>query len=103
MSLANDIHSEIRVLTQHLTEASICQENRFPVLVSRSGGIAEIFPEDSMDLSAALKNVPYRDAYESVRKGKAFNMILLDGALLHFRYCVHSKKCIVKHTLSFWP
>jgi hypothetical protein len=103
MSLATDIHGEIRVLTQHLTQASICQENRFPEMANKPGGVTEVRPEKSMDLSGSLKNVPYRDAYESVRQGKAYNMMLLDGALLHFRYCIHTKKQIVKHSLSFWP
>jgi hypothetical protein len=56
-----------------------------------------------MDLSNALKNVSYREAYESIRSGKSYNMMLLDGALVNFRYCIHWKKRIVKHNLSFWP
>lgn len=103
MSLATEIHGEIRVLTQHLTQASICQENRFPQSTDRPGGITEVHPEKAMDISGALKNVPYREAYDSVRKAKAYNMMLLDGALLHMRYCVRGKTGIVKHSLSFWP
>src|SRR5688572_8006766 len=103
MSLANEIYSEIRVLTQHLTQANICQENRFPELVVRPQGITEVYPEKAMDISAALKNVPYGDAYESMRRSKSYNMVLLDGALIHLRYCIHTKKKIVKHSLSFWP
>ena len=103
MSLATDIHGEIRVLTQHLTQASICQENRFPEMSTQPGGITEVRPEQSIDVSGALKNVSYRDAYESVRQGKSYNMMLLDGALVHFRYCIHTKRQIVKHSLSFWP
>lgn len=104
MSLATDIYNEIRVLTQHMTEANICQENRFPATSPGPGGMVDVFPADSMDLSAALKNIPYAEAYNAVRGGKAYNMVLLDGAMIHFRYRVRSApQRIVKHNLSFWP
>jgi len=104
MSLATEIYQEIRVLTQHLTEANICQENRFPASASGPGGIVEVYPADSMDLSAALKNIPYGGTYAAVRNGRAYNMALLDGAMIHFRYLIRpAKKEIIKHTFSFWP
>lgn len=104
MSLATDIYQEIRVLTQHLTEASICQENRFPASRTMLGGIIELYPSDSMDLSVALRNVPYSEAYTSLRQGKSYNMVLLDGAMVHFRYLVNpARKEILKHHLAYWP
>jgi|GEM_PF-281388 len=104
MSLEGDLYQEIRVLTQHLIQASICRQNRFPASTSRRGGIVEVHPADSMDLSAALKNVPYREAYSAMRDGRAYNMVLADGALIHFLYRVRpAKKEIIKHSLGFWP
>lgn len=104
MSLANEIYQEIRVLTQHLTAASICRDNQFPVSASGPGGIVEVYPAKSMNLSGAMRDVPYHEAYLAARNGLAYNMILLDGAMISLRYKIRpAKKEIVKHTLNFWP
>jgi hypothetical protein len=102
MSLVNEINQEIRVLTQHLTEANICQENQFPALRTLNAGVSEVYPSESMDMSAAMRNVPYAEAYDAFRKAKAYNMILLDGAMIHFRYRVKGAD-VVKHNIGYWP
>lgn len=104
MSLATEIYQEIRVLTQHFTEASVCLENRFPALRAGPGGFVELYPMDSSDISATLKNVRYWEAYNLLRKAKGYNMILLDGAMIQLRYIINpAKKEITKHCIGYWP
>lgn len=104
MGLAADIYNEIRVLTQHMTEANICLHNQFPATRNHAGRIVELYPANSMDLSSAMRNVPYAEAYDAFRSASAYNMVLADGAMIHFRYLVKdSDDEIVKHNIGYWP
>ena len=53
-------------------------------------------------MSIALKNVGYKEVYEELSKSGCFNVKMLDGALIAFRYRFMNGS-IVEHCLTYFP
>lgn len=68
--------------------------------VSNKGG--KIAWDNFKDISFALKEIPYVDLYRECIKERAFNFLLLDGAIIQMMYeCTGDE--IIKHRLAFYP
>jgi hypothetical protein len=70
--------------------------------VTDDGAIDEVSISGLEEASVALRNRPYSETYEVLREKRAFNMRLIDGALIQFRYRFRKGE-LVKHVLSFYP
>lgn len=66
------------------------------------GAVEEISISGLEEASAALRNRSYAETYNVLREKRAFNMRLIDGALIQFRYRFRQEE-LVKHVLSFYP
>ncbi|MCG8573362.1 MAG: DUF2290 domain-containing protein [Flavobacteriales bacterium] len=88
---------QIQSLTTKLIESSFQIEYNW---VSSKNGI--ITWDNCRDISFSLKKLPYADMYGECLKERAFNLMLLDGALIQLMYeCKNDK--IIKHRLAFYP
>lgn len=99
------VASEIRDLTSKMIEVGLCVESNFPrqaTYASDDGAINEVSISGLEEASFALRNRPYSETYEVLRKKRAFNMRLIDGALIQFRYRFRKDE-LLKHVLSFYP
>ncbi len=54
------------------------------------------------ETSVALRNRPYAETYKVLLEKRAFNMLLIDGALVQLRYRFRNGG-LLKHVLSFYP
>lgn len=105
MADIDSVAAEIRDLTSKMIEVGLCVESNFPrkaTHASDDGAIKEVSIVGMAEVSTALRNRPYAETYEVLRQQRAFNMRLVDGALIQFRYRFQRGE-LVKHILSFYP
>lgn len=97
-----EIKQQIDKITSELMLYSLCDEQNYPII---SNNIIS-FENARGNLSKALKNVPYSDIYNELNKNKAFNIKMLDGALILMLYEFEKSRKLDKlnkHNLSFFP
>lgn len=101
MGAQHTLH-EINQITRSLIELSLCEDQNFPTTSGNPDLDFEIDIKNSRALTIALKNIGYRDIYEELLKQKCFNLLLIDGALITFRYRFSGNE-ITEHNLGFFP
>lgn len=102
---AKDITREVRGLTSKLIDVGLCTDSNFPrhsIHPGKYGAVNDISIPNLDETAAALKEQPYRDTYNALRKTRAYNMLLVDGAIIQFRYRF-LKEELLKHSLCFFP
>ena len=99
---ARTILDEINRITRSLIEIGLCNDQTFPVTDETPGGNFEITVNNRHALTKALKNVGYREIYYELLKEKCFNILMVDGALLAFRYRFQNN-LVTEHNLTFFP
>lgn len=105
MADIKSVATEITDLTSKMIEVGLCVDFNFPkqgTYPSDDGAVDEVSVAGLEEASTALRNRPYSETYEVLRGKRAFNMRLIDGALVQFRYRFR-KDVLVKHVLSFYP
>ncbi len=93
---------EIHELTAAMVGLSLSNEQNFPSTHGTKNGSFEITVKNAGSLTVALRNVSYRDIYDSLSEARCFNMKLLDGALVCLRYRFEVGE-VVEHCLSYFP
>ncbi|RMW91379.1 DUF2290 domain-containing protein [Aggregatibacter aphrophilus] len=91
-----DIKKEISELTTALIKVGICDDQNFPADHSLGNDIYEVTFSGEGDISSIFDFYEYETAYEEIVKNRAFNMKLIDGALIQLMYKVSkrdSKNC----------
>ena len=85
MSYAKHIIKEIHDLTSDMIGVGLCTDTNFPkqaTFPGEDGPVEEITISGLEEASAALKERPYAETYAALRKQRAFNMKMIDGALI---------------------
>ena len=86
MTAIRDVHNQIQWLTTDIVELSLCNHQHYPAIRKESGQIVEIgFCKDN-NLSIVLKNLPYHEIYNELDRVKAYNLKMVDGALIQMLY-----------------
>lgn len=75
------IYTQITRLTTDLIESSLCDAQNFPSITDLPENTTEIGITHS-DNSIFLKSIPYAEMYQEVLKRNAYNIKMIDGALL---------------------
>lgn len=94
--------NEINNLILQMVQLGLSNEQNFPSTKGDSEKMFEITIGNASALTIALKNLPYDEIYREIEQARAFNVKMLDGALITFRY----RFCdgvIAQHLLSFYP
>lgn len=105
MADIKSVSAEIRDLTSKMIEVGLCVDSNFPkqaTYPSDRGATEEVSISGLEEASTALRNRPYAETYGVLLEKRAFNMQLIDGALIQFRYRFRKNE-ILKHILSFYP
>ncbi|MCA9474004.1 MAG: DUF2290 domain-containing protein [Nitrospira sp.] len=89
-------------LTTALVGLSLSNEQNFPSTHGEPEKSFEITVSNASHMSAALKNVAYSDIYHELDEARCFNIKMLDGALVTFRYRFLDGE-VCEHSLSFLP
>ncbi len=95
------IREQVESLTTDLIECSLCEEQTFPSMRNEPSNIKRIDFGQS-DLSIVLKNKPYQEIYNELLRTHAYNLRMIDGALIQLMYKFH-KNFLQSHRLAFFP
>jgi hypothetical protein len=95
----NDTLKEILSTRQKIIEMGLSIEDKFPIKVG-----TKITWANQMDISKALKNVPYEEKYKILERDKNFNFKMLDGALVQMMYEFdRNGRELISHRLAYFP
>lgn len=96
------VHKEISDLTTRLVELSLSNDQNFPYIQSGSGQQQSVLHPGDLPPSAALKDRPYEELYTELRAARAYNVLMLDGAMLQLTYSFDGSTLITSR-LAFLP
>lgn len=96
------ILEEVKSITSDFVGASLCNSQNFPNIRYYEGGISEVSISGKPILSVALKGLSYSNVYYELMHSKAYNIKMLDGALIQIMYRFLENK-VVAHRLAFFP
>lgn len=101
MSSATKVLSQINTLTGDLINTGLCDDQNFPHIIVSGHNRRQICIGE-LRTNVFLKNVSYRDIYYEMLEKRAFNVKMLDGAMILLEYTFQGQE-IVHHRLSFFP
>lgn len=93
---------QINDLTASLVGLSLSNRQHYPATRGPLQGDCQITINNDEGMTVALKNVPYRDIYVELEKSNCFNIMMLDGGLMTFRYRFQ-KGIVIEHSLTYFP
>lgn len=102
MAKPHDTCNEINRITAKLIEAGICDSQKFSHLKRVSDTCSEVTFETSGNFSLVLKNIPYQEMYEEIKKSQDYNIAMADGALIQLQYLFEGDE-VIRHRLAFLP
>ncbi|XOV69325.1 MAG: DUF2290 domain-containing protein [Fluviicola sp.] len=91
------IMKEIKSLTSSLIDQSISINQNFPLYADN-----EVNWENYSNMAFILKNESYEKIYNACIEAKDYNIMLLDGGFLQFKYQFKRNK-IESHVLGYFP
>ena len=101
MITPEQIRKQVESLTIDLIKYSLCEEQKYPSLRKESFNISKI-DFGKIDLSIVLKNRAYKEIYNELLKTQAYNLKMIDGALIQLMY-KFQKDSLQSHRLAFFP
>ena len=100
---AQKVCAEINELVTYLVEVGLADDQNLAYQAPADGrNIAVTFP-NTASFAALLKDRPYADAYEEQRAARAFNVRMLDGAIIQISYEFTQSGDLVRYRLAFLP
>lgn len=102
MPSPDQIRGQMENLTADLVGLSLCDRQNFPSMRDLAEGVCEIGFGNKGNIGVALKNVPYADIYSELERAQAYNIRMLDGALIQMMYRFRDNN-IEAHRLAFFP
>lgn len=96
------ILKQISSITADLIGMSLCEHQNFPTLTQISAEKTEVSFAGASNLGVVLKNIPYEEIYEELRRNKSYNLKMIDGALVQIMYRFVNDK-VTSHRLAFFP
>lgn len=93
---------QLQALTSKLVGLSLSNEQNFPSTHGDPAHHFEITVGNASQLTIALKNIAYAEIYNELNENRCFNIKMLDGALLIFRYRFLDGE-VCEHSLSYLP
>jgi hypothetical protein len=102
---AKDVAKEVHGITAKLIDIGLCSDSNYPRLSVHPGihgAVNDISIPNIDETAVALKEQAYADTYNALREARAYNMLLVDGAMIQFRYRF-LKEELLKHSLCFFP
>ncbi|WP_226989184.1 DUF2290 domain-containing protein [Paraglaciecola arctica] len=92
----------METLTADLIGLSLCDKQNFPSIKRFPNQITEVGLANVSDLSLVLKNISYDKIYAELEKSHAYNLKMIDGALIQLMYR-YKDDSIETHRLAFFP
>ena len=102
MVSVNQTKQQIDLLVRFALEKGLADDQRFSVQRGPSQGLSEVTFDGAENISLALRQLPYTDIYHHLTEVRAYNIKLLDGALVQMMYR-YFNNALQSHRLAFFP
>src|SRR5438552_11094569 len=96
------VFSDITMIIGSAIEAGLSDQQRYPAMRRVGRNDYDIYIEDSPDLSPSMKDRPYDEIYDDLSNSGAFNLRMIDGALIQMLYTFREGG-ISSHRLAMFP
>lgn len=97
-----DTYTQINTLISYLVEKGLADAQQYAILRAAGGRIKHVSFSRSGFINVALKNIRYTDIYEQLAEARAYNVKMLDGALIQMMYSFDAET-VDRHRLAFFP
>jgi len=94
--MKREIFKQLRAITIALVEHSIAVAQNFPKVIN-----SDILWEGFKDISYSLKEQKYEEIYDECLRERAYNFLLLDGAIVQMMYRFDGRM-LSSHRLAFY-
>lgn len=101
MLTATTIYNQINSLTTQLIQSGLCEAQNHPSRRPCRDAVEEI-SVSNIDHSIFLKSIPYPEMFMRLLETKAYNMKMIDGALISLSYRFKNDRLIASR-LSYFP
>ena len=102
MPTANQIVVQINRLVGHLVETGLSDDQRYAFQRQVANGLVHVTFGNARIVASALRNVSYDEIYQNFVEERAYNVKMLDGALLQLMY-IFANNELQRHRLAFFP
>jgi len=93
---------QIKSIILFLVDTGIASDQNFPFQRSDGDKKTEITFPGAQHVSIAMKDKLYSDIYDHLSNERAFNVKMMDGAILQLMYLFNEQE-LEKHRLTFFP
>lgn len=102
MLTPKDVVEQINDRILRLVKAGLADHQLFPAFQRQGGDVVRVVYENADHVSISLKNRAYREAYRLLVREQAYNVKMIDGALIQVLY-EFSGPTLLRHRLAFLP
>ena len=102
MPSPSQIEKQINDLITFLVRISLADDQCFAFQRSARDNLVQVTFAGSEHVSIALRNLPYDEIYSRLEQERAYNVKMLDGALVQMMY-VLADETLQRHRLAFFP
>ena len=102
MPTPNQIVEHINELIKYLVEKSLADAQYFAFQRSIRDNVVEVTFQNAEHVSVALKNRSYEEIYKDLVQEGAYNVKMLDSALIQMMYAF-ADRTLRRHRLAFFP
>ncbi len=85
-----------------LIEVGLSDDQTFPMLSTGPDRVIELTIPGLHDFSISLKNINYREIYESLDSNRSYNIRMVDGGLIQMLYRFKNEQ-LSSHRLCYFP
>lgn len=102
MPSPSHIEKQINDLITFLVRISLADDQCFAFQRAARDNLVQVTFAGSEHVSIALRNLPYDEIYSRLEQERAYNVKMLDGALVQMMY-VLADETLQRHRLAFFP
>ena len=102
MASPSHVQKQINGLITYLVKISLADNQRFAFQRATRDNLVQVTFAGSEHVSIALRNLPYDEIYHRLVRERAYNVKMLDGALIQMMY-MFTNETLQRHRLAFFP
>lgn len=102
MPSPSQIEKQINDLITFLVRISLADDQCFAFQRAARDNLVQVTFAGSEHVSIALRNLPYDEIYSRLEQERAYNVKMLDGALVQMMY-LFADETLRRHRLAFFP
>lgn len=98
----SEVLTQSQYATSQLVRYSLCNQQNYPHMQKTGKDTWQISIGQQGGYSIAMRDLSYKEIYDSLSIHKLFNLMMLDGALIQMLYEFRHNE-LLRHRLAFFP